>query len=120
MPLPIYLQQKSKGIRKLFLDNLGLKVLAVLLSIALWVFATSHGLSEVSLDVPLELKNIPSGLELVSHSAKVVSLSIRGQERLIRNIRPSDIRVSVDMSKAKKGESTYPINKKTIRLPKGT
>jgi YbbR domain-containing protein len=97
--------------------NLGLKITAVLLSILLWIFASSRGLSEISLDVPLEFKNIPPGLELMSYDVKSVSLTIKGQERLIRTIRPTDIRVWIDLSKAKKGEGIYAINGKNISLP---
>ncbi len=97
--------------------NIGLKITAVLLSFLLWIFATSRGMSEISLDVPLEFKNIPPGLELISYDVKTVSLSIKGQERLIRTIRPTDIRIWVDLSKAKKGEGVYGINKNNIKLP---
>lgn len=97
--------------------NLGLKITAVLLSILLWIFATSRGLSEIALDVPLEFKNIPPRLELMYYDVKAVSLNIKGQERLIRTIRPTDIRVGIDLSKAKKGEGIYAINKNNIRLP---
>jgi len=97
--------------------NLGLKITAVLLSILLWVFATSRGLSEIVLDVPLEFKNIPPRLELMYYDVKAVSLNIKGQERLIRTIRPTDIRVWIDLTKAKKGEGIYAINKNNISLP---
>ena len=97
--------------------NLGLKITAVLLSILLWVFATSRGLSEIALDVPLEFKNIPPGLELMYYDVKAVSLNIKGQERLIRTIRPTDIHVWIELTKAKKGEGIYAINKNNIRLP---
>jgi YbbR domain-containing protein len=97
--------------------NLGLKITAVLLSILLWVFATSRGLSEIVLDVPLEFRNIPPRLELMYYDVKAVSLNIKGQERLIRTIRPTDIRVWIDLTKAKKGEGIYAINKNNISLP---
>ncbi len=45
--------------KKFFFENLGLKIAAVLLSVVLWIFVTSRGQSEMSLDVPLEFKNIP-------------------------------------------------------------
>lgn len=97
--------------------NIGLKITAVLLSFLLWIFATSRGMSEISLDVPLEFKNIPPGLELISYDVKAVSLNLKGQERTIRTIRPTDIRVWVDLSKAKIGEGVYVISKNNIRLP---
>lgn len=103
--------------KKLLFENLGLKIVAVLLSIVLWFFVTSRGQSEMAMDVPLEFKNIPAGVEMVNQDVKVVSLNIKGQERLIKNIRPSDIRVYIDLSKAKKGEGIYYINKDNIKLP---
>jgi YbbR domain-containing protein len=105
--------------RKFLFENLGLKITAVLLSVLLWLFASSRGLSEIALDVPLEFKDIPPGLELMNHSIKVVGVNIKGQERVIRTVRPSDIRASVDLSKAKKGESIYSINKNNLTLPPG-
>lgn len=106
-----------KGLRKFFLDNLGLKVIAILLSILLWLFATARGQSEISVDIPLELKNIPSGLEVVKQSVKTVSLNVRGQERIMRSIKPKDIRVSIDLSRARKGEDDYAIGRNNIKLP---
>jgi YbbR domain-containing protein len=103
--------------KKFFFENLGLKIAAVLLAIVLWVFVTSRGQSEMSIDVPLEFHDIPQGLEIVNHTIKTVSLAIKGQERFIKNIRASDIRVSLDLNKAKKGEGIYYIQRDDIKLP---
>jgi YbbR domain-containing protein len=104
--------------KKLLFENFGLKIIAVFLAIALWMFATSSGQSEISIDVPVEFKNIPAGLELVNFSTKSVTLHIRGQERIIRNVKPSDIPpIGIDLSNAKKGESLYYINRENIKLP---
>ena len=105
--------------RKFFLDNLGLKIAAVLLSVALWFFATSRGQSEISIDVPLVFRNMPSGLEMVNNNIKTISLNIKGQERLIKNIKLSDIGIYIELSKAKKGKSTYYVTRDNIKLPHG-
>jgi YbbR domain-containing protein len=104
--------------KKFLIENLGLKIAAILLSIVLWFFVTSRGQSEISIDVPLELKNMPQGLELVNHTTKTVNLNIRGQERFIKNVSASNVRVSLDLSKAKRGEGTYYINREDIKLPR--
>ena len=104
-------------IRKLLFENLGLKIASILLSIVLWFFVTSRGQSEMSIDVPLEFKNIPFGLEMVNPSVKTVSLNIRGQERLIKNIRPSDVRAYIDLGKTKRGENICYITRDDIKLP---
>ncbi|MDP3110506.1 MAG: CdaR family protein [Thermodesulfovibrionales bacterium] len=103
--------------RKLLLENMGMKIAAVVMAITLWFFVTSRGQSEVSMDVPIELKNIPSGFESVRQGIKIVSVSIKGQERLLRNMKPAAVRVHVDLSKAKKGKGTYYINNEDVKLP---
>jgi YbbR domain-containing protein len=104
-------------VKKLVFNNLGLKVSAVLLATCLWLFVTSRGQSEISLEVPVEFQNVPAGLGIVNNNAKTVIVTVKGQERLMRNLKSSDIRVVVDLSKAKTGEGVYPIDRDNIRLP---
>ena len=103
--------------RKLVSENLGLKISAVLLSLLLWFFVTSRGQSEMSIEVNPEFKNVPVGLGIVNHTTRDVVVTIRGQERLMKNVKPSDVRVLLDLTKAKKGEGTYYINTNDIKLP---
>lgn len=103
--------------RKPFVKNLGLKISAVMISLVLWFFVTSRGQSEISLDVPLEFKNMPNGLEMVTAGTKTVAVTVRGQERLMKNVRPSAVRAFADLDKAKKGENTVPITQDDIKLP---
>ena len=102
--------------RKLF-DNLGLKIAAVLLSIALWFYVTSRGQSEIPIDVPLGFVNIPVGLEIANTPVKTVSLYIKGQESVIRSIRPSDARVTLNLTNVKPGENILYITREDIDLP---
>jgi YbbR domain-containing protein len=104
--------------KKFLVENLGLKIAAILLSIVLWFFVTSRGQSEMSIDVPLEFVNVPPGLELVNHATKTVNLNIKGQDRFIKNVSASNVRVSLDLSKAKRGEGTYYIDRADIKLPR--
>ncbi len=103
--------------KKRIFDNLGLKISAVLISVLLWFFVTSRGQSEMSLQVPMEFKDVPVGLGIVSASAKSATVTVKGQERIMKNIRPGDIRVFVDLGKAKKGEGDFYINKDDVKLP---
>ena len=104
--------------RKLLLENLGLKIASILLAIILWIVASSRGQSEMYMDVPLEFRSVPPGLELVSSSVKVVSLDIKGPDRFIKNIKPSDISAAIDLGKAKKGESIFYVTRDNIQLPR--
>ncbi len=105
--------------KELLLENLSLKIVAFLLSIVIWIFVTSRGQSEISIDAPVEFKNIPSGFEIVNHSIKKVTLNIKGHERLINNLKPTDIKVYIDLSKSKKGKNILYITRDNIRTPGG-
>ena len=99
------------------MNNIGLKVSAVLISGFLWFFVASRGQSEISLEAPLEFRDIPAELGIVTSSVKTVMLTIRGQERFMKTLNASNVRVFIDMSKAKEGEGIYRVNKEDVKLP---
>lgn len=102
---------------RLISENLGLKVSAVLIAVFLWFFVTSQGQSEMSLEAPLEFKNIPAELGIAGSTAKTVTLTVRGQERFMKNLSSSELRVFLDLDRAKPGEMVYPVNKEDVKLP---
>ena len=99
------------------MNNIGLKISAVLISVFLWFFVASRGQSEITLEAPLEFLDIPAELGIVTSSVKTVMLTIRGQERFMKALSASNVRVFVDMSKAKEGEDIYHVNKEDVKLP---
>lgn len=104
-------------IKKLLFENLSLKTSAVVLALILWIFVSSKGQTELSMNVPLEYMNIPPGLETARHVVRSANIVVRAHESLLKNIRREDIRVNVDVSKAKKGEGTFYIKNDDIKLP---
>jgi YbbR domain-containing protein len=98
-------------------ENFGLKISAVLIAVFLWFFVTSRGQSEISLEAPIEFKDMPADLGISSSSAKTVTLTIRGQERFMKRLNASDIRVFVDLTRARHGESIFNIGENDVKLP---
>jgi len=103
--------------KKILFNNFGIKILSVALAISMWIFVTYRGQSEMAVDVPIGFKNVPKGLELLRESAKTVTLNLRGQESLLKSLRPMDINVVIDLSNAKRGESTYYLDKNAVVVP---
>src|SRR5208282_887738 len=103
--------------KKILFSNLGIKVLSVVLAISMWIFVTYRGQSEMAVDVPIGFKNVPKGLELLRESAKVATLNLRGHERLLKSLKPMDINVFVDLSNAKRGETTFYLDKNAVVVP---
>lgn len=103
--------------KRFFLGNIAMKVAALMLSVILWFFVTSKGQTEVSMNVPIEYTNIPSGLEISRHIERSANIVISGNEGIIKNIRPGIVRVYVDLSRTKKGWALLSIKKDDVRLP---
>ena len=104
--------------RRFLLNNLQLKIASVVIALVLWLFVSSKGQTEISLNVPIEYINIPLGLEIVDRTGKIATLVIRGHESMLKNIRQGDVKVALDMSKAKKGEVIHPLTKDEVKLPR--
>ncbi len=97
--------------KKLVTENLGLKISAVLISVFLWFFVTSRGQSEITLEAPLEFKNMPADIGIVNTSIKTVSVTVRGHEKPMKNLKAADVRAYVDLGKAKKGVEVFHVRK---------
>ncbi|GBE00535.1 YbbR-like protein [bacterium BMS3Abin07] len=102
---------------RIFERNVFLKIASIVIATALWFFVNSKGVSEITIAVPLEIKNLPEGYEIVTRKTNEVNLGLRGHERLIKSIKVQDIRVYLDLSKMKKGWGTYYINRDNIKVP---
>lgn len=100
-----------------FRENIILKVAALVLSVILWLFVTAKGQTEISLNIPIEYTNISPGLEIARRGAETANVVIRGHESLLKNIRKGDIRVNMDLSKAKKGEWIFNLRPDDVKLP---
>ena len=106
-------------IKRLFWENLAFKAAAVVLAVILWVFVTSRGQTEMSLSVPIEYANIPPGLEISKHTVTTAQIVVRTHESLSKNIRQENVRVSVDVGRAKKGEEVFSLRKDDVKVPYG-
>jgi len=93
--------------KKILLGNIGFKLLSVAIAVSLWFFVTYRGQSETTVDAQLEFKNIPQGLEILKQNIKKTAVSIRGHESILDALKPSDIRVVVDLANGKLGEASY-------------
>ncbi len=104
-------------INSLWKADAGLKVLAFVLAIMMWFFATYKGQSEMSIEAPVEFKNTPKGHIILKQSTNKVNLHISGHERLLKALRPINARVIVDLSNAKKGENEFYFSRSDIVIP---
>lgn len=106
--------------RKLLFDNWGIKLLSLGLALTLWFYVTSKGKTELTLAVPIELRNIPRGMAVVGDVAGSLEVRVQGQERVLRDITTGKKVVGVaDLSMTSVGENTVRISPDDIKRPSG-
>jgi YbbR domain-containing protein len=99
--------------------NFGLKVIAVGLAVGLWLAISRDPVAEVAVTVPIEFHRIPENLEINSERIPEAQVRVRGPERLIHRLQPSDVHAEIDLGIAIPGERTFDLTARHIRQPNG-
>ena len=107
-------------IRRIFLENWPIKLASLILAVTLWIYVTSKGKTEMSLTVPLELRNIPQDMAIVGDVPGTIEIRLQGQERALRDIAAGKkVAVTVDLGRGKEGENIIRLSADDIRRPSG-
>ncbi len=102
------------------LDNLGLKLLSLLIAITLWLFVVVEKQPEVGFIVPVNFYNIPPNMALVKREVQDVELRVKGHESLISNLTSRQFKVNVNLANAQVGETTFPLYiDDNVNVPRG-
>jgi YbbR domain-containing protein len=104
-------------IRRLLLRNLGLKIIAALLALGLWVHVYSTTEQESKLQVPLQLVDIPSGMTITGEIPRTVEVQVRGPGREIFRLRTRRLRTQISVADAGEGRFQRPLVADDITLP---
>ena len=110
-----------RGVREFFIRNWGLKLVSIVLALILWLVLVPADkvLSEKTLTVPLEMRDIPDKMEIVERSVATVDVTVRAPNRILDQITPSTLAARLDLEKATVYQLEYPLNKSLISLPLG-
>ena len=103
-------------VRRHVFHNLGLKLTALVLAVGLWLAVSSSPPAEVVLNVLLIFRNMPPELEISSPNLPGVQVRVRGPERIVRRLEPSQLRAEVDLRGIEAGEHTFDLTK-TVNVP---
>lgn len=108
-------------IRKMFLEDWSLKLLALVITLALWFGVT--GLSTPTtkrLTIPLNL-SISSSAQIMNVPQQEVEIEISGDKRKIEQINRADLIASIDLTDVQPGDRVIPLTPETVyvALPQG-
>ncbi|MEJ2024671.1 MAG: CdaR family protein, partial [Deltaproteobacteria bacterium] len=100
--------------------ELAVAALASLILISGVWFSFTRGQERlVTMDIPVEYVNRNPATEIVDSSVNVVHVGLSGSGTLIKSIRPDQVKVRFDLSKAAVGQNSFVITSDNIVLPPG-
>ena len=105
--------------RRYVLNDIGLKILALAISVVLWWVVGRDPTVESVVTAPIEFHHAPDSLVMGSDSDFDVRVTVSGPERTIRAMKPSDINATIDLAGVKPGERTFDLSPRQIRAPRG-
>lgn len=105
-------------LRRYVFHHLGLKIVSVLVAFGLWLVVTRNPIAETEVSVPIEFHHIPDNLEISSENIPQAQIRVRGPERTIRQMSPSDIHVVIDLAGTRAGERTFDLTAQQVREPR--
>jgi hypothetical protein len=107
-------------IRRIFLHNLRLKLIAVGISFFLWATYTAEPFAEVFYNVPVAYVNVPDGLTVAGAPPLVIRVALRGRSGLLRRLTPADLTLDVDLATAPSGDVSIRLSPNMVGVPYGT
>ncbi len=107
-------------LRRVFLHNWGLKLIAVGISFFLWATYTAEPFAQVAYNVPVAYVNVPDGLAVGGAPPNIVRVVLRGRSGLLRRLTPADLTLDVDLATAPSGEVPIRLSPGMVGVPYGT
>jgi YbbR domain-containing protein len=102
-----------------FFGNLWLKILSLGLAMLLWMVVSGEETVERGLRVPLELTQVPAGLEVLGDVPATVDVRVRGASGTLSRVGNGDVVAVLDLHTALSGRRLFPLTPDQVRVPFG-
>jgi YbbR domain-containing protein len=108
-------------LKKLFLNNWGLKTSALLLAVLVWAIISGQekSYSEKTLKIPIEIINVSPNLEVVNLQPEEARVSLKGTANLISEIRPENMAIKIDLKNINESSKLNYFAEDYLEIPQG-
>jgi YbbR domain-containing protein len=110
--------RSTRVVRWVF-GHLGLKALSLGLAVLLWMVVAGEETVERGLRVPLELQQMPTGLEVLGDMPTTVDVRVRGGSGALSRVGTGDVVAVLDLRSARAGRRLFPLTPDQVRVPFG-
>ncbi len=104
-------------LRDIFFHNLWYKVFSVICGILLWFVVIGQQQSEISIELPLEYRNVPVNYIITRSMVRKVSVLLSGPSTLLKLIARREVSFPVDLSHVHRGENEIVLYPELLNLP---
>lgn len=106
------------SLRRLLFENLSLKLIALVLSLVLFLVVRGEERSTLTVDVPLLLR-VPAGYVVVNEPAETVSVELHGRYSQLKNLQLEELGPISIVPAASGGRTTITLKPEFLTLPPG-
>jgi len=102
-------------------QNLGLRIISLLLAIGLWVFVNAGQHSSVeAFSIPVSYRGLPFGFVITNEHPDFVKVQLSGPQTLLSLVDPSRLALKLDLSGVGVGQASFKIGLESFNVPRGT
>jgi YbbR domain-containing protein len=110
-----------QGASRLWVSNSGLRILALLLAVGLWMFVnTAEQRSVESLTVPISYRSLPTEMVIMNHPPDFVKIEIAGPRNILSLVNPERLTLRLDLGGVAFGQSEFKVFPAMFNMPRGT
>jgi YbbR domain-containing protein len=106
-------------VKRYLLHEIRLKALALTLAFMLWFSMTYVGESKMGFLVPVSFENLSRGMIMRETDTRNVMITVNGPLSVLKNLKADDIKVSLNLSRAREGREIFTIRKGDVIVPNG-
>jgi YbbR domain-containing protein len=96
-----------------------LKLLAVGLAVIVWFFVVSADRSQFGFPAPVEYVGLESGMVMVGTPRETLDVQVEAARWAAARLAPADVRVRVDLSRAREGDNVLQLSAADVQAPSG-
>ena len=96
-----------------------LKLLSLVFAAGLWAFVLVEDKGQAVYTVPLDVANVPSGLEVTAVGVEAVVVRVQGLRHVLDRLDERELRAQVNLSGARPGDLVVRIRPEDVTVPRG-
>ena len=99
--------------------NWELKILAVALAVVVWFFVVNANRSRFGFAAPVEYVGLESGMVMLGTPRETIDVQVEAARWAAARLAPSDVRVRVNLSRAREGDNIVQLSTDDVQTPAG-